>query len=192
MATVSKSVPISSPAATKQVNADVMPKSTIDNRQVAMAYEQYSDFVAQLATRLLGRDHQVEDIVQDVFMAAMNGLHKLQNPDALKAWLRVVTIRTVFRMIKRRRFLRLLSLDDESAPVEIALSDQASEEQRAFFATLYQALEKLPANERMAWTLHYIEGDTLEEIAAISDCSTMTVKRRLAIARNYLEAMLNK
>jgi DNA-directed RNA polymerase specialized sigma24 family protein len=56
-------------------------------------YERYSSYVGALALRLLGRAAEVEDVVQDVFAAAVRGLRRRNNVWQIKGWLAKVTVR---------------------------------------------------------------------------------------------------
>src|SRR5258706_15116020 len=47
----------------------------------------YSPYVRRVLMRVLGPDQELGDLVQDVFVAALESVSKLQNPRALRAWL---------------------------------------------------------------------------------------------------------
>ena len=51
----------------------------------------YSPYVARLAYRLLGRDEEVDDIVQDVFVAFLRFRHDIREPAAVRSWLATTT-----------------------------------------------------------------------------------------------------
>ena len=44
---------------------------------------------------------------------------------------------------------------------------------------------------RVAWTLNYVEGETLEEVARLCGCSLATAKRRIAAAQRFIEEKLS-
>ncbi len=53
---------------------------------------EFSADIAVLANRLLGWPGEVEDVVQDVFLAAFMGLKKFRGDCSLKSWLFTITI----------------------------------------------------------------------------------------------------
>ena len=55
---------------------------------------------------------------------------------------------------------------------------------------VYGALDGLPARERVAWTLRHVEGESLEQVALLCDCSLATAKRRIASAHEKLRLRL--
>jgi RNA polymerase sigma-70 factor (ECF subfamily) len=56
----------------------------------------------------------------------------------------------------------------------------------------YAALDKLPADERIAFALRFIDGMELTEVAAACDTSLATIKRRLARAGARFEVEARK
>ncbi len=47
----------------------------------------YAPYIAAIALKLLGRDDEIDDVVQDVLVEVHRGLGRLRDPGALKAWL---------------------------------------------------------------------------------------------------------
>ncbi|MFO0671359.1 MAG: sigma-70 family RNA polymerase sigma factor [Polyangiaceae bacterium] len=153
-------------------------------------YRAQRDYVARLAHRILARDTDVDDVVQDVFVMAMSGLAKIREPEAVKGWLRTVTVRRCQRRLRFRKFKGMLGFE-ESESYEHVASPDASPEQRALLARAYAVLDKLPAAERVAWVLHEMEGEKLEDVARHLGCSLATVKRRIVAAKKALEENLS-
>jgi RNA polymerase sigma-70 factor, ECF subfamily len=149
-------------------------------------FRRYSPYVAAVAHRLLGRDADVDDTVQEVFMVAVRGLSRVRDPLAVKSWLARIAVRSARRRLQMRRLRTFLGMDDPSTYDSIA-DEQASPEQRALIQRVYRVLDSLPADQRIAWTLRHIEGEQLDAVAALSGCSLATAKRRIAAAARTLE-----
>src|SRR5688572_3703940 len=49
-------------------------------------FRRYSSYVAAIAYRLLGREEDVDDTIQEVFLAAVRGVHAVRDPAAVRAW----------------------------------------------------------------------------------------------------------
>jgi len=157
----------------------------LDPRSFDEVFRRFSPYVARVALRLLGNDSEVDDLVQDVFLEAHRGLAGLREPSALGGWLARICVRRATRRLRRRRFFLLLSLDglaERELPFDLA----ASPEQRAEVARLYRRLDRLPADERVAWLLRHVEGESLDEMVALCGCSKSTVQRRLRSAETRL------
>jgi RNA polymerase sigma-70 factor (ECF subfamily) len=154
------------------------------------AFRRYAGYVAAVATRLLGRDDEVNDVVQDVFVVALSGLEGLREPAAVKSWLATLTVRIASRKLRLRRLKSWVGLDRFAGYLDL-ISQSASPEQRALLAHVYSLLDRMPVAPRVAWTLRYVEGHELDAIAQLCNCSLATAKRRIAAAHDALNAAVN-
>ncbi|HTM19115.1 MAG TPA: sigma-70 family RNA polymerase sigma factor [Kofleriaceae bacterium] len=145
----------------------------------------YAPYVAKIGHRLLGRGDEVDDLVQDVFLAAHRGLRQLREREAIKGWLATVAVRLARRRLRRRRLWGALGLDGAPDYDDI-VEEGASPEQRALAARVYRLLDRLPVEQRMAWTLRHVEGESLERVAELCRCSLATAKRRIKAAQDGL------
>jgi RNA polymerase sigma-70 factor (ECF subfamily) len=158
-----------------------------DARDLALddLFRRYAPYVAAIGFKLLGRDDELDDLVQDVFIEAHRGLRQLRDVHAAKAWLGRITVRRATRWLRRARGRAFFSLDtvaDETALIDT----RATPEERAHVASTYRWLERLPVADRVVWILRHIEGETLDATADLCGCSKSTVQRRLRAAENAL------
>jgi RNA polymerase sigma-70 factor (ECF subfamily) len=160
--------------------AELVPTDELD-----AVFRDYSRYVASIALRLLGRDEDVDDVVQEVFVVAMHGLRALREPGAIRGWLATVTVRIVRRKLRRRRLCAFVGL--EAAPDYSALVVAASQPDALLIVRAYRVLDRLPVGEKIAWTLRHVEGEQLESVATICGCSLATAKRRIARAQAALD-----
>ncbi len=148
-------------------------------------YREHAEYVATVAYRLLGRRQDVDDIVHDVFLQANKSLSSLRDAGAVRSWLATITVRVARRSMRRSGLRRLLrrSLDD---PDELSAS-QLGPEGYALVHSVYAALERLPADQRIAWALRRVHRARLEAVAQMCGCSLATAKRRIAAADKALK-----
>jgi len=153
-------------------------------------FRRHARMVNGLAYRLLGRDDELDDLVQDAFVAALGSLERLQDPAAFKSWLGSIVVRTVHKRLRHRSMLTRLGLRrGQTGDPDLALSRQAPPELAAELSVLYAALERFPADVRVATVLHRVEGMNVAEIAERMGVSASTVKRRLADGQRRLSAL---
>lgn len=157
----------------------------VDPRNFDEVFRRYSPYVARIALRLLGSDGEVDDLVQDVFIEAHRGLASLREPGALGGWLARICVRRATRRLRRRRWLKLLSLENVTER-ELPFSAGTSPEERALVQQLYGRLERLSAEERVAWLLRHVEGESLDDMVELCGWSKSTVQRRLRSAEARL------
>ena len=144
-------------------------------------FRRYAPYVGALALRLLGRPADVDDVVQDVFIQAHRDLARLRDPAALRPWLRRITVRRARRWLRKRWVRRWARESDVDAHTDL-VDASASPEERAEIARIYRVLDGMPRDERLVWVLRFVEGETLESIAALLGASVSTVQRRLRAA----------
>jgi RNA polymerase sigma-70 factor, ECF subfamily len=152
------------------------------------AYALYVPYVAKLALRLLGRPDEVDDLIQDVFVIATERFASLRDQAALRGWLAGITVNTAVRRLRKRRLRRLVSLD-QGGQADLApfLGEAATAEHHRLLSEIFTALDRVPAAERVAWSLRVLEDEPMEVVARLCGCSVSTAKRRVAAAQNVLD-----
>ena len=150
----------------------------------------HARYVGAVALRILGRRDEVDDLVQDVFIAAMRGLHQVRDPATIKAWLVTIAVRLARKRLRQRRARAWLGLAADVDYSAIA-GPEASPEERLVLQRVYQCLDTLPADQRLAWTLRHIEGEALQRVAELCRCSLATAKRRIAAAGASMATVLD-
>jgi RNA polymerase sigma-70 factor (ECF subfamily) len=150
-------------------------------------YLQHARYIAGVVFRISGHDGDIDDVVQETFLAASSHLHQLREPRAARAWLAAIAVREVKRQLARRRRQRLLSfcMGQLAAPA-------SDPEQRRAVDEMYDALDRLPPDLRIPWVLARIEQFTLPDAAMLCDVSLATVKRRIAEAEQRLQRILDR
>ena len=140
--------------------------------------------------RLVDSEEDAWDILQEVWCRVIQKLRTLRNPAALPAWLYAIARNTVSNHLRDTiRFRQLCDAEADLNPVtnttEPSFSGFSAEE-------LHQALGHLSLLHREALTLHFLEGFSLAEVAAIVGAPVGTVKSRLHHGKNSLRTILEK
>ena len=139
---------------------------------------EHADHVERLLTRMLGAHTDLDDLVQEVFVRVFARVEELREASALRAFVSAIAVfvaREAIRAKRRRRWL--LFMQPEEMPELIVPS--ASPEERAALRAFYAIVEHLDADVRIAFTLRFVEGMGLSEIADTCGVSLATIKRRL-------------
>jgi RNA polymerase sigma-70 factor (ECF subfamily) len=154
----------------------------------AALYDRYAGHVRLTLRSILGPDDDIPDLLQEVFIRALDRLDKIRDVDRLSSWLTTIAIfvgRAQIRLRSRRRWLRLFSPER----TEARQREQPSSDARRALREVYAVLDRMPTGERMAFVLRYLHGTTLVEAAEACETSLATVKRRLTRAETrFLEA----
>jgi RNA polymerase sigma-70 factor, ECF subfamily len=145
-----------------------------------LLFDGHLDRTRRFASRLLGRDQDLNDVVQECMVSALESLDKLRNPKHFSSWLGGVLINTVRGTLVRRRRLTRFSLKlGELVPVETLSSRSILPDGAAELGRFLRVLEQLPDKQRAAWILRHVDGSTVAEIARKLCCAPSTVKRWL-------------
>src|SRR6188768_752470 len=134
--------------------------------------------VERMLTRVLGFCAELDDLTQEVFIRAFARIAELREPESLRAWLSSIAVFVAREAIRRKRRRRwLVFLPAEERPE--LLASGASLEARAALRVFYEVLDGFAADERIAFTLRFVEGMELSEVAEACQVSLATIKRRL-------------
>ena len=152
----------------------------------------YQGRIARLAYRLLGWSGDVDDVVQDVFLAALRNAGSFRAEASLWTWLTRITLNRC-RTHQRRRLIRqrlrqVLSRRRPcaSGPADAgAICDEVAGAVRA-------AVAALPARDREVIVLFYLEQQSAPQIAVLLGTSANGVELRLHRARAKLRIALQK
>jgi RNA polymerase sigma-70 factor (ECF subfamily) len=144
----------------------------------AAFYDRHVRAIHALAYRLMGPDPDVEDVVHEVFVRALDSLTSLRDPAALQSWLFGIAVRTVaIRYQRRRRGRWLRFMAPEDVPQVTTSPDP---DVREALREAWAILDGMDPEERIALVLHRVEGLSLEDGAKAMGLSLATYRRRLA------------
>ena len=150
--------------------------------QLRNAMKSYGDTVYRLALCRMQSVPDAEDVYQDVFLRLLGQNTADWEGERVKAWLIRATVNRcadLHRFRLRRTVLPLEEVPHLAAPEEAETA-----------AELWAAVASLPPKLRMVVHLHYAEGYTTEEIAAMLSVPPATVRTRLHRGRLRLKELL--
>jgi RNA polymerase sigma-70 factor, ECF subfamily len=145
----------------------------------AAVWDRYYPLVRRVLGRAIGPEHDVEDLVQEVFLRLYRKLPDLRDPSSLRSFVLAITTRVLQAELRTRWLRRWLRLADDGDVLEQPATDVDGEAREAL-SHLYRILDGLAPRHRAAFVLRYIEGLELVDVAAAIGVSLATVKRWLA------------
>lgn len=149
-------------------------------------YNRHVRYVAGVAYRLLRDEAELNDVLQETFLAALETMGQLRQPERVRAWLVGIAVRRVRRRLhKRTRWAFVRRLFGAGAPTA------SNPEERAHADELAEVLSSIAPKYQTPWVLHHVEGETLPVVAEIEGVSLATVKRRIARAESEIRRVLD-
>jgi len=157
----------------------------------------FQDRVYNTCLGLLQNDEDAEECAQDVFIEVHRSVHKFRGDAKLSTWIyRIATTKALELIRKQKRqkrfaFLRSLTTKEgDDLPVASFDHPGVTLENKENAQTLFKAIEKLSDSQRVAFTLHKVEGLPYQEICEIMDTSLGSVESLIFRARKNLQKIL--
>lgn len=159
-----------------------------DTGAFAELVERYRDAAYAIGLHVLGDPHEAAELAQDAFVQAWRALGQLREPAKFPAWLcRIAGNLARSRLSVRAAVVRTLSLEDieEMAVQHDSLSDSAHEAE--IVGIVRRLMETLPDDQRLAFTLFYVNGYSYGDLSRMLELPEGTVKTQLHRARAQLK-----
>lgn len=137
--------------------------------------------------RVLGANTDIDDLIQEAFLQVFQSLRRWRAEASLATWIDRITVRVAYRYLSQRR-RRGVSVEFDPELAGASTSDAARVQARAGVRRLYAVLETLSPAARLAFTLHELEGRSMNEVAALTETSVTATKVRVWRARRAVEA----
>ncbi len=154
-------------------------------------FRTHRDTVARIVHRVMGPSHEIEDVVQDVFIHVYRSISKFRGDSKFTTWLYRLTANvTKMHLRKKRSRPRFADVPVPEATDKPVEQPDAAAARHQRVAALYRLVDKLSDKKRTVLVLHDFEGLPAKEIAAIVEAPVLTVRTRLFYARKELYAGL--
>ena len=174
------------PTATAVDDAELARRCAEGDRAAQqLLFAQMRTQVHRTLFRVLGSNRQMEDLVQETFVAAFRSIGSFRGDSSLNTWVDTIATRVVYRHLARRE-PRPLHLQAIADPVASASDPERHAAMRATLRRLYAVLDRLEPKYRIAYTLHVIDGRPLRDVARVTRASTLAVKNRIWRARRMV------
>lgn len=157
-----------------------------DPRAATLVWDRYAGMIRGILFRSVGPGHDVDDLLQDVFVGFFRNVGTLRDASSLRPFLVGIALRTARTALRKKRVRRWLHLSDDGTVPEVPSHD-GDPRSREALRRLYAILDELPDRERLAFVLRHAEGNELTETAAAIGVSLATVKRMLQRAEAHVQ-----
>ncbi len=166
-----------------------------DKRAFDLLVMKYQHKIVGLVSRYVRDSDEVLDVTQEAFIKAYRAIPRFRGDSAFYTWLYRIAINTAKNYLvskSRRPPDSDIDVSDGEFQTESAvLRDDENPENALATAQLesviFEAIENLPDELRLAVTLREFEGLSYEEIAEVMECPVGTVRSRIFRAREAIE-----
>jgi len=161
--------------------------------------ELYQDRVLNTCYRFLFNREDAEDVAQEVFIEVYRSISSFRAEAKLYTWIyHIAVTRSIDLLRKKKRKKRfaqmksLLGMEEEGKELPALGKDDPLEklEQEERMSILHEAINSLPENQRIAFTLSKCEGTGNKKIAEIMGVTLSSVESLMHRAKKNLEKKL--
>jgi len=158
----------------------------------------WQDMVFNTVLGIVQNLEDAEDVSQEVFVQVYESILSFKGESKFSTWLYRIAITKAMDHIRKKkrkkRFAFIQSLFGVNNEVLLDPPDfhhpgiSLDNKERA--AVLFKAIDKLPENQKIAFTLHKIEGISYQEVSVVMKLSLSSVESLLHRAKNNLKKNL--
>lgn len=167
-----------------------------DKRAFDLLVSKYQNKIFSIISRFIKDQAEVFDVAQDTFIKAYRALPEFRGESQFYTWIYRIAINTAKNYITARgrrppsedidsqeaeSYSIATSLHENASPERLMMRDQLKQ-------VIFDTIDALPEELKLAITLREIEGLSYEEIAASMDCPVGTVRSRIFRARELIDA----
>lgn len=155
--------------------------NTKNETQIQRVIQAYGDLLYRTAYVLLANPHDIQDVLQEVFLKYMDKAPAFRDEEHEKAWMIRTTVNLCKDFLRFNRRHAYVSLEQLDTACEIPEDHEIMKE-----------VLLLPPKYKTVLLLHYIEGYRLKEISQILGISESAAKKRLQRGKEALKQKLTE
>ena len=163
-----------------------------DEKVFRVIVERYKERIRNVIANILHDRDLVDDLSQEVFIKAYEGLPTFRFDASIYTWLYRIAVNRCRDELRRRKVRRLFSLNSllEANDAEVLRRTSLAPVEPDSRDLLEAALARIPEKFRIPLILRDIDGLHYDEMADILQCALGTVKSRIARGRGMLRDIL--
>jgi RNA polymerase sigma-70 factor (ECF subfamily) len=174
-----------------------------DQEAVKTLMRKYHDRLFAVANRICNNPADAEEILQDVYMTALNKIDRFEQRSTLATWLHRITVNTALMKLRNQRLVHKNSVPMDDVHVALAESrsgvlsgEGVGSPDDTFMSTelceqVRDTVEGLPEVYRNVFLLRGIQGLSTKETGRILNVTPAAIKSRLHRSRTLIKERLD-
>ncbi|MCW3119708.1 MAG: polymerase sigma-70 factor [Chitinophagaceae bacterium] len=159
--------------------------------------EKWQDMTYNTALGIVQNAEDAEDIAQEVFVQVYQSINTFKGESKFSTWLYRITIAKALdherRKKRKKRFAVIKKLFGDTGE-EVVVPDfehpGVTFDKKESAAILFKAISQLPENQRIAFTLHKVDGLSYQEVSEVMEVTISSVESLMHRAKNNLKKSL--
>ncbi len=165
--------------------------------------ETYQRQVIRTCYSLVHDEEDARDLAQDVFIELLESAHSFRGEARLSTWIYRIAVNKSLNHLKRQKRKQILSriglLSADPGEIrggvdEDIVADNSADsnlERKEMREALHFAIDRLPMNQKIAFTMHRYEDLSYQEVAGVMNLSLASVESLIHRARQNLRKTLS-
>jgi RNA polymerase sigma factor (sigma-70 family) len=162
--------------------------------------DEWQDMVYNTALSIVQQADDADDITQEVFIQVYKSVSSFKGDSKFSTWLYRITLGKALDHEKKKKrkkrfgFVQSLFGADGVEQIHAVEFDHPgiTLEKKERAGELFNALNKIPEKQRIAFTLHKLEGQSYQEVAEIMNTTLYAVESLMGRAKANLRKELSK
>lgn len=171
-----------------------------DEQAFTKLVDDWQDMVYNTALGIVQNEEDADDITQEVFIQAYQSISSFKGDAKISTWLYRITVSKALDHEKRKKrkkrfgFIQgFFGSQDEEQIHPVQFNHPGVElENKEKARELFEALKRIPEKQRIAFTLHKLEGQSYQEVADIMNTTLYAVESLIGRAKANLKKELIK
>ncbi len=160
----------------------------------------FKDRVFNTAIGIVQNAEDAEDVTQEVFIQVFRSIHNFKAESKLSTWIYRITTTRALDLLRSRKskkrfgFVQRLFGENNEPVQEIPDFNHpgVALDRKENAAKLFKVIDKLPENQKIAFTLHKLEDLSYQEVSEVMGTSVAAVESLMHRAKQNLRKMLEK
>ena len=168
----------------------------MNDQEFSQLAEEHSGFVYNVAYRMMGNQHDAEEVAQDAFISAYRARDRFRGDAQPTTWLYRITVNAALMRIRKDKRRKEMTVSEDAQPdapsTDWTQSPVASAMNTELGERIQEAINELPEDLQTAVVLRDVQGLTNEEAAEVLEISISALKARLHRGRVALRGILTE
>jgi len=171
-----------------------LSETSQQERGFRLLVDTYGDRLYQHIRRMLGSDEGTDDVLQNTLVKVYRNASKFKGNSQLYTWLyRIATNEALTYLDKKKRRNVLFLNNQADASLKMSRQKASHEVDGEFIRQrLQQAMDTLPAKQKMVFSLRYFEEKAYQEMADLTGTSVGALKASYHHAVRKIETFLSE
>ena len=160
-----------------------------DGEAFRLLVERHSRAIFRVAWRMMGNEHDADDVVQETFLRAWRQIDAFEDRASFSTWLNRIAMNCAVDLLRARRRVDIHAVDADTMTSsdpqqeQLLLSTEMKEQ-------LTKAMEQLTPQERTAFVMRHFDGLGINEIGQALGIKRSATKHSIFRAVQKLRASL--